>query len=94
MLTYSAVFCSKLSICEILTLDEGANEEDREGGGAAGLRGPRQEGDDDNNNDDDDMMMMMKVFHLCIVNLVIGTLYCAKEWVTILPEILILLQNP
>ena len=39
------------------------------------------------------MMMMMKVFHLCIVNLVIGTLYCAKEWVTIRPEILILLQN-
>ena len=39
------------------------------------------------------MMMMMKVFHLCIVNLVIGTLYCAKEWVTILPEISILLQN-
>ena len=40
------------------------------------------------------MMMMMKVFHLCIVNLVIGTLYCAKEWVTILPEISICFKIP
>ena len=54
MLTFSAVFYSENSFCEILTLDEGANEKDREGGGAAGLRGPRQEGDDENVNDDSD----------------------------------------